>query len=180
MYFQRAMSGRASDWKPDDRNAAATASVTSSTPAGHRPTSRMATACLVDACTTPGSRWVVGAITVTAWTDGQRRRKARSLATPFCRHTIGVSGRACSARASITPAVSCPLTPMMTTSSGPNVSSDGWATTGTGSVTESSGHSTVRPRSAMAAPWAPRATSTTSWPCWNIRPPTTPPTAPAP
>ena len=32
----------------------------------------------------------------------------------------------------------------------------------------------------MASRCAPRATSTTSWPCWNMRPPTTPPTAPGP
>src|SRR5215217_3499023 len=119
-------------------------------------------------------------MTVTPWTLAKRRRKATSLATPFCRHTIGVDGGATAANDSITPVVSWLLTATTTTSSGPNVSSAGEPTTGTGRVTEPSGHSTVRPPSAMASRWAPRATSTTSWPNWNSRPPTTPPTAPGP
>src|SRR5215217_4207846 len=84
-------------------------------------------------------------MTVTPWTLAKRRRKATSLATPFCRHTIGVDGGATAASDSTTPDVSWLFTATTTTSSGPNVSSAGEPTTGTGRVTEPSGHSTVRP-----------------------------------
>ncbi len=180
MYFQRAMSARAIDSNPDATNAAATASVTESVPCGHRPTSNIAVAFGVYDCTTPGSRCQVGAITVTPCTLAKRRRAATSLATPFCRHTIGVDGGATADRASSTPSVSWLLTAMRTTSPSPNDSSAGCSTTGTGSVADPSGHSTVNPLVAIACRCSPRATSTTSCPCWNMRPPTTPPTAPAP
>ncbi len=92
MYFHRAMSDRGIDSNPVATNAAATASVTASVPCGHRPTSSIAIAFGAYACTTPGSACHVGAITVTPWTLANRRRAATSLATPFCRHTIGVDG----------------------------------------------------------------------------------------
>src|SRR5664280_3606526 len=46
------------------------------------------------ALTTPGSRWLAGHATLTAYTLGNRRRAAGSLAIPFWRHRIGVSGGA--------------------------------------------------------------------------------------
>src|ERR1035437_250742 len=51
------------------------------------------------AWTTPGSRWPAGHARLTAYTLGNRRRAAGSLAIPFWRHTIGVSGGTTAARA---------------------------------------------------------------------------------
>ena len=60
-----------------------------------------------------------------------------------------------------------------------HVTSAAAVTTGTGSVTVSSGDSSTSPERSASA-WAPRAMSVTSDPAWKRRAPTSPPMAPAP
>src|SRR5438067_5635561 len=104
----------------------------------------------------------------------------RSLATPFCRHTTGVSTVTNGARSSSAGAVSWLFIVRRTTSSSLQSTADGWASTRSGSVTVRSGDSTRRPRRRIVSPCSPRAISTTSLPCSESRPPRTPPLRPAP
>src|ERR1019366_4579971 len=76
------------------RKSAATSSLSWSIPVGKQPISKRPVTGVDQARTTPGSRWLVGHATLTAYTLGNRRRTVGSLAIPFWRHTIGVSGGA--------------------------------------------------------------------------------------
>ncbi len=132
------------------------------------------------ATTTPGSRCSVGIITQRPWTWWNQRASVRSLATPFCAATTGVAGPAAATSARAAAAVSWLFTASTTMSSVLQVTSAGSAYTGMGSVTRSSGVAKVRPRSPIAVPCGPRATSATSCPLWWSRAPIVPPIPPAP
>src|ERR1035437_2532156 len=132
------------------------------------------------AWTTPGSRWPAGHARLTAYTLGNRRRAAGSLAIPFWRHTIGVSGGATVARVRSAAGVCWLLTAMSTTWLLPHGISRGWPTAARRTVSEPAGDSRRSPHACRAARCAPRAISVTSQPAWERRPPTTAPIAPAP
>ena len=179
-YFHRMMSGRATDSQREACSAAARASSTSSVPDGKRPRSRIPVAAAEWATTTPGSRCSVGIITHSPCTWSNHRASVRSLATPFWAATTGTSGPAAATRARAAASVSWLFTARTTTSSAVQVSAAGSAYTGMRRVTRSSGVAKVSPRSRTASPWAPRATSATSYPLWWSRAPIVPADPPAP
>src|ERR1035437_6020947 len=102
------------------------------------------------AWTTPGSRWPAGHARLTAYTLGNRRRAAGSLAIPFWRHTIGVSGGTTAARATSAAWVCWLLTAMSTTWLLSHWIWRGWPTAVTRTVSERAGDSRRSPRAWIA------------------------------
>src|SRR6266566_5256798 len=157
-----------------------------SVPDGYRPICSSPASGAPCASTVPRSRCVAGSQTHIPYTW-----RNRSLATPFCAQTTGsdcpatLSPRGpprtgCQAHSASTASASWVLTARTRTSPSRSSSSPGAPIAGMRSVDVPSGVASRRPWARSASRCGPRATSTTSCPLSNSRPPMVPPTAPAP
>ena len=167
-YFQRMMSGRATDWNDVVAMASAMPWPRSSRPAGKRPRSSIPETGAECNWTTPGRSWVAGHITHMPNVFAKWRSTRRSFSTPFCMQTTGVDGGATVSCVSAC-SVCCPFTASSTTVSSAACSSHatsaGSETAAIGRVTVSSGASRTKP-DRRARPCSPRATRVTSKPFW--------------
>ena len=178
--FIAMMSARSSDSIPAARRSAATAAVVASVPPGKRPTSRIAGVGWHDATTTPGSRWVAGSMTQTAYVLANSRSAAASVAMPLVAQTTGTSAGAWARRSASATAAWWDFTASSTTVSSVHPTSAAVSVAGASMRWRPSPASSTRPPALMASRCAPRATSVTACPARASVPPTTPPTAPAP